>query len=98
MLTAFAAVLANLVQPKYTVGSVLNVVLLGFGAYLMIRHSNATGKRAAIQRRQRATARRSAKADSRSGAAARRGTTPARSTAPTRSKRYTPPKKSAKRR
>src|SRR5690349_1754693 len=58
LVAAFGAVLAGLPTPKFVVGVAFNAGLLAFGAYLLIRYSNAAGKRAAEQRQQKGAARR----------------------------------------
>jgi hypothetical protein len=106
LVASFAAVLAGLPTPKFVVGTALNALLLAFGAYLMLRYSNAAGKRAAEQRQQRSATRRAARGGSGGRGRGRGGsatssaadTAQRKAASPGANKRYTPPKKTTKRR
>jgi hypothetical protein len=83
-------------SPLIKIASPEQLALLAFAGYLMIKTSNAAGKRAGIERRERAEARR---ADRKSGATTASSAKDAKSAGPApgrpkASKRYTPPKKS----
>jgi len=96
LIAAFGAVLAGLPTPHFVVGTALNALMLAYGAYLMIRYSNAAGKRAAEQRQAKGAARRAGRGARTKDAAPPAGST--KTAAPSANKRYTPPKKTTKRR
>ena len=80
-------------SPYKNVMATVQLGMLAFAGYLMIKTSNAAGKRAGLERRERAEARRAARK------AGRTEPTPTRAgPAPKASKRYTPPKKSSSKR
>ncbi|MDQ1397294.1 MAG: hypothetical protein QOG64_2553 [Acidimicrobiaceae bacterium] len=97
VIAAFAAVLASFAPQKTNITAIVQFAYLAYGFWLMIKASNAAGRKAGLERRDRTIARREAAAAAKGGGRGRSssssGATASGSARPKPNKRYTPPKK-----